>query len=635
MWHLMSLTITFVVCFLSAINCVTAAPINNANEAADYLERFGYLERGPQDSSYWESFSVESLSDAFRDFQSFAGLEKTGILDEATKELMNKPRCGVPDRIRSGSSSTRRKRFAIQESHWPKKELTYKIKKYTPDMSPYDVDREIARAFQMWENVTDLTFFPITNQSAVVDIDILFASRKHDEDCKPFDGPGGTLAHAAYPINGGDAHFDDGETWTLDSGQGTNLFQEATHEFGHSLGLEHTDVTTAVMHPIHEYSSDFKLDKDDIDGIQEMYGKNQFSRKLALELKATVELLKTTVNNLEKTNTELKNAKSDFNKRLKECTSSKQELEKTRAYFTKTVDDLSAKLNATDKKLAETTGELSTELKLCVANSDRLGKELKIAEENLKKDLRATSNDLKTTKRTLASTRTELNSTKSAVEDLTTKLNVNTRSSELVDIGKMPTSCADMERMGQKVNGFFLVKGSKKMEMIYCNFFANQNDNQKWIGYADVKSAPVHFYVQRNDSFKTENTPIPFDLAVMNEGNAMNLTSGKFTAPRPGIYFFSFTGVARLEDSSIVYLSSRLYLNGNRIATSYVEESNDPVYQYSPLTLQSTLNLKKDDQVWMQISYPPGTSGTYLYDDGSHSTHFTGFMLEEEIAASL
>ncbi len=42
----------------------------------------------------------------------------------------------------------------------------------------------------------------------------------------------------------------------------------ATHEFGHSLGLEHTDVTTAVMHPIHEYSSDFNLDKDDIDGIQ-------------------------------------------------------------------------------------------------------------------------------------------------------------------------------------------------------------------------------------------------------------------------------------------------------------------------------------------------------------------------------
>jgi hypothetical protein len=52
---------------------------------------------------------------------------------------------------------------------------------------------------------------------------------------------------------------------------------------------------------------------------------------------------------------------------------------------------------------------------------------------------------------------------------------VDTRTSELVDIGKMPTSCADLERIGHKLSGFFSVKGSKNMEMIYCNFFANQN----------------------------------------------------------------------------------------------------------------------------------------------------------------
>ncbi|XP_046637878.1 interaptin-like isoform X1 [Daphnia pulicaria] len=374
------------------------------------------------------------------------------------------------------------------------------------------------------------------------------------------------------------------------------------------------------------------------------------------ELKATTELLSRTVNNLNITNTELRNAKSDLTNELEgtrqelektqndleetrvyvnnlsiKLNETKQELVKTRADFLITVDDLSAKLNATKKELAETkitTGKLSTEFK---TNSDRLGKELRIAEENLKKDLRATSNNLETTKTILASTRTELNSTKSAVADLATKSNVQT--SEIVDIGKMPTSCADLQQIGHKLSGFFSVKGSKKMEMIYCNFNANQNDKQKWIGYADVKSASVHFYVQRESSFYPQKTPIPFDLARVNEGNTMNLTSGIFTAPRPGIYYFSFTGVARLESSSYANFYSRLYLNGNIIGSSNVHENKGPVDQWSPLTLQSTLNLKKGDRVWMQISY--SSSSSFMYDNIDHRTHFTGFMLDEEIVASL
>jgi hypothetical protein len=155
------------------------------------------------------------------------------------------------------------------------------------------------------------------------------------------------------------------------------------------------------------------------------------------------------------------------------------------------------------------------------------------------------------------------------------------------------------------------------------------------IGTVDVKSAPVHFYVQRNSPFYTNGTPIPFNLARVNEGNAMDLTSGKFKAPRPGIYFFSFTGVARLEPSSTVDFYSYFLLNGNLIGSSLVHKHDGVIDQNSVVTLQSTLNLKKGDQVWVQIS-SIGSSSSYLNDNSSEqNTHFTGFMLEEEIFDSL
>jgi hypothetical protein len=123
-------------------------------------------------------------------------------------------------------------------------------------------------------------------------------------------------------------------------------------------------------------------------------------------------------------------------------------------------------------------------------------------------------------------------------------------------------------------------------------------------------------------------------LARVNEGNAMNLTSGKFTAPRPGIYFFSFTGVAHFSSSSLAWFWSFLYLNREIIGSSHVRDNDGLFDQYSPMTLQSTLNLKKGDQLWVEIHYPGKTYS--LYDHSFfHYTHFTGLLLEEEIVASL
>ena len=73
----------------------------------------------------------------------------------------------------------------------------------------------------------------------------------------------------------GDIHFDDDEEFTVKSKYGKNLLWVATHEIGHSIGMEHSNVRDAVMYPWYTaYKPGFNLRYDDIHGIQSLYGKD-------------------------------------------------------------------------------------------------------------------------------------------------------------------------------------------------------------------------------------------------------------------------------------------------------------------------------------------------------------------------
>ncbi|XP_050433703.1 stromelysin-3-like isoform X2 [Adelges cooleyi] len=189
---------------------------------------------------------------------------------------MNAQRCGCHDKFYRAKEG-RPKRFVRLLDGWRTNNLKYKISRYpTKELNKSQTDAEIKRAFDQWSEVTPLQF--IQTSSGPVQINIAFQANYHG-DISPFDGVLGVFAHTLTP-NRSNVHFDDSETWTTGTKRGTNLYQVALHEFGHMLGLDHTKVKFAVMRPVYPgYNPNYKLKNDDIEGIQELYGENNFLRR--------------------------------------------------------------------------------------------------------------------------------------------------------------------------------------------------------------------------------------------------------------------------------------------------------------------------------------------------------------------
>lgn len=285
------------------------AAISAAEEGAlAYLQRYGYMVQS-SNSATNKLISEDSFSAAISSFQRFANLPETGQVDEQTWKFMQLPRCGNTDKslphqpanqtnsiktntlflathllvpMQPNHRQVRKKRYALQGSKWRRQELTYRISQYPTRFNGrrHDVDSQIEKAFAIWSQVAPIDF--VVKREGRVHIDIRFASGDHG-DGDAFDGPGNTLAHAYFPQYGGDAHFDDQEFWTIDSYAGTNIFQVAAHELGHSLGLGHSNVREALMAPFYQkYKPNFRLHMDDVLAIQALYGEKSLTDTMGL-----------------------------------------------------------------------------------------------------------------------------------------------------------------------------------------------------------------------------------------------------------------------------------------------------------------------------------------------------------------
>ncbi|XP_053267342.1 matrix metalloproteinase-17-like [Pleuronectes platessa] len=221
----------------------------------DWLSRFGYLP--PPDPVTGQLQTKEALTKAIKAMQRFGGLKETGVFDPATLGLMKTPRCSLPDVSEAEGTMGRRKRSLIPQNKWNKMHLSWRVRTFPKDSA--GLGRDTVRALmyyalKVWSDIAPLNFHEVAGSDADIQID--FTKADHD-DGYPFDGPGGTVAHAFFPgerFTAGDTHFDDDEAWTFRSpdSHGMDLFAVAVHEFGHAIGLVHTSAIESIMRPYYQ-----------------------------------------------------------------------------------------------------------------------------------------------------------------------------------------------------------------------------------------------------------------------------------------------------------------------------------------------------------------------------------------------
>ena len=250
-----------------------------------YLWRFGFLPKVLNRSiegNYDGVIPPCAVTNAVREFQRFNNLEPTGVLTKETRFLMAQDRCGNPDvECKSCKEAERKKRYAVRSTAWDKRKgkltLKYHFTNYGSSLSEADTRAQIEDGMRVWTQDAPIVFKE-TEDSESANLQILFGTDQHG-DKYGFDGQGGTLAHAFYPLSGL-IHYDDDEDFIVPStnppSNTASLLYTTAHELGHTLGLKHSSVLESLMYPI--FTEDLnrvkkiELQDDDVTGLTVLYG---------------------------------------------------------------------------------------------------------------------------------------------------------------------------------------------------------------------------------------------------------------------------------------------------------------------------------------------------------------------------
>lgn len=112
--------------------------------------------------------------------------------------------------------------------------------------------------------------------------------------------------------------------------------------------------------------------------------------------------------------------------------------------------------------------------------------------------------------------------------------------------------------------------------------------------------------------------PLIFDAIFMNEGNGYNHHMGVFTAPRTGLYVFTWT----IRANGGAYFNTQLLVNGLMYGSMYTRD-----YYYSNSnSATEVVHVAVGNSVYVRTG-PTGNSGTIISNYDGYST-FSGWTID-------
>jgi hypothetical protein len=177
--------------------------VRSQKDVLSWLNKYGY--NPCLNAGVLCSLSYPSI---LKGYQKRFNLKQTGILDEPTKKHMNRPRCGNKDKPIAELSNSPAE---LGQYKWSRSSLTYSLSGFPTQISEANTNRIIREAFNAWLDYIPLKIEQVCS-TCKADFNLQFTREQHS-DTYPFDGVGGTLAHAFFPEDGR-VHFDKDEQWT-------------------------------------------------------------------------------------------------------------------------------------------------------------------------------------------------------------------------------------------------------------------------------------------------------------------------------------------------------------------------------------------------------------------------------------